>query len=137
MHAQSFGGAFGRRKIVLVRKLPPVGHIDGSSFTVKVSGPGIPGDVIADLQSTIESLIVSNDPNLRAVELGEHPDAVINCQITTYSQPAPVVTQETGLAFVKKGMPLQNQPMTHVTGLMAANFSAQDLHSNVRLLRIR
>src|SRR5580698_5588558 len=75
MRAQSFGGAFQRKKIVLVRKLPPTGHIDGSTFTVKVSGPGIPGDVAQVLQSTVESLMISNDSRLRSVT--DHPDATI------------------------------------------------------------
>src|ERR1039458_1885038 len=68
--AQNFGGVFQRKQIVLVRKLPPTGHIDGSTFMVKVAG-GVQGDVIADLKSTLESVIVSNDPRLRSVTEAE------------------------------------------------------------------
>ena len=128
MHAQGFGGAFQSKKIVLVRKLPPTGHIDGLSITVNVTGPGIPGEVSAVLKSTIESLLVANDPRLRTVSPPERPDAVINCQITTYAQPPPQITQQQGLSFGKK--PAPTQPMTHVTGLMAANFNAQDVRGN-------
>lgn len=125
LQAQSFGGAFNRRKIVLVRKLPPTGHIDGSTFLVNVTGPGIPPDVLLNLKSTIESLIVSSDPNLRSVGPADHADAVINCQVTTYTQPPPQVTTQQGFSFTKK--PAQSQQMTHVTGMIAVNFNAQDL----------
>ena len=124
--AQNFGNAFQHKKIVLVRKLPPAGHIDGSTFTVNVNGGGgAPGDVTAVLKSTIESIIISNDPRLRTVTPQEHPDAIINCQIISYAQPAPVNTQSAGISFNHKPAP----PVTtsHVTGMMKANFNAQDV----------
>jgi len=126
--AQNFGGAFHPRKIVLERKLPPVGHIDGSTFTVNVTGPGIPADVAMTLKSTIESIIVSNDTRLRTVGPTEHPDAIINCQITSYTQPPPKVTTQQGFSFGKK--PAPNQQMSQVTGMMAANFNAQDVRGS-------
>jgi hypothetical protein len=126
IHAQNFGGAFQRRQIVLVRKLPPTGHIDGSTFAVKVTG-AVPPDVIADLQSTIESIIVANDPRLRTVSEKEHPDAIINCQITTYAPPASQPVQEPGIGYGKMAFPAQQ--MTHVTGMVAANFNAQNLRA--------
>jgi len=124
--AQNFGGAFQRKQIVLVRKLPPTGHIDGSTFAVSVKG-AVPPDVIADLQSTIESIIVANDPRLRSVSDKEHPDAIINCQITTYAPPASQPVQEPGISFGKK--PAPPQQMTHVTGMIAATFNAQNLRA--------
>jgi len=53
---------------------------------------------------------------------------MINCQITTYSQPPPTVTQQAGLSFGKK--PAQPQTISHVTGLMTATFNAQDHRSS-------
>lgn len=126
--AQNFGSAFQRKKIVLVRKLPPSGHIDGSTFTVKVTGAGIPQDVIQGMQSMIESILIGNDARLRSVPESEHPDAMISCQITTYSQPPPTVTQQAGMSFGKK--PAQPQTVTRVTGLMTATFNAQDHRSS-------
>ncbi len=128
-NAQSFGGPFQRKSIVLSRKLPPTGHIDGSSFVVKVAGGGMPADVIASLQSTIESLLISNDPRLRSVSATEKPDAVINCQITSFSEPPAQTVQQPGLSFSKKPAPT-TQPMLHVTGLMTANFNAQDVRGS-------
>jgi hypothetical protein len=129
LHAQNFGGAFQRKQIVLVRKLPPTGHIDGSTFNVAVTGGGVPGDVVASLQSMLESTIVANDPRLTPVTDKDRPDAVIACRITTYTQPPPQVTQEAGLSLGAKGGPLQNQPMTHITGMMTTTFSAQDVRT--------
>lgn len=124
-NAQNFGGAFGRKKIVLVRKLPPTGHIDGSTFMVKVSGPGVQGDVPVALQSTIESLIISNDSRLRSVT--DHPDAMITCQVTTYTQTQQNETEQ-GVSFGKK--PAPSQTFTHVKGLMTVTFNAQDVRSS-------
>ena len=128
--AQNFGGGFGRKKIVLVRKLPPTGHISGSTFAVNVTGPGIPGDVILNLKSTIESMIVNNDPRLRSVGMGpgEKPDAVINVQVTSYTQPPPPVTQQQGFSFGKK--PAASMPTERVIGMMAATFNAQDVRGS-------
>lgn len=123
MYAQNFGGGFQQKKIVLVRKLPPSGHIDGSTFAVKVTGAVTP-DVSQGLQSEIESLIISNDSRLRSVTEAEHPDAVIVCQVTTYTQPPPQVTQQQGISFGKK--PAPSESFERVTGLMTATFNAQD-----------
>jgi hypothetical protein len=128
LQAQSFGGAFQRKTIVLARTLPPTGHIDGSTFVVKVVGVGVPPDVITGLQSTLESLLVSNDPRLRSVTGNDRPDAVINCQIMTFSQPPPQNSQQPGFAFGKK--PAAAQPITHITGMMTANFNAQDIRDS-------
>jgi len=123
--AQNFGGAFQRKKIVLVRKLPPTGHIDGSSFTVKVAGVGIPGDVVQGLQSTIESLMINNDSRLRSVP--DHPDAVITCQVTSYSTQQTTETQA-GVTLGKTTVP--SQTFIHVKDLMTVTFNAQDMRSS-------
>jgi hypothetical protein len=120
--AQNFGGAFQRKRIVLVRKLPPTGHIDGTSFQVKVAGVGIPGDVTQGLQSTIESLIINNDSRLHSVL--DKPDAMIACQITTYAVSQATETQP-GVTIGKKTYPAQTS--IHVKGLMTVTFNAQDL----------
>jgi hypothetical protein len=127
IHAQNFGGAFQRKKIVLIRKLPPTGHIDGTSISVKVTGAG--ADVTSNLQTTIESLLISNDSRLRTVSEKESADVVINCRITTYSQPPPQRVSEANLTLGKKGGPLQNQPMDEITGLLTTTFQAQDVRS--------
>ena len=42
---QNFGSAFTKKKIVLERKLPPTGHIDGTGIKVVVNAVGVQGDV--------------------------------------------------------------------------------------------
>jgi hypothetical protein len=128
MQSQGFGGAFQRKQIVLVRKLPPTGHIDGSTFIVNVTGAGIPPDVMTVLKSTLESDLVANDPRLRSVvdAFKDHPDAVINCQVTTFTE-AQQVTSQPGISFNKKPAPAQQ--FVHVTGMITANFNAQDMRA--------
>ena len=129
IHAQNFGGAFQRKKIVLVRKLPPTGHIDGPTFAVKVVGAGVTPDVTQALQSTLESVIVANDSRLLSLSPTDKdkPDAVINVQITNFSEPPAQITRQAGLSFSKK--PAPEETVTHVTGAITANFNAQDLRN--------
>jgi hypothetical protein len=127
-YAQNFGGAFQRKRIILIRKLPPTGHIDGSSINVKVTGAA--PDVTSNLEATIESLLMSNDSRLRSVGDKESPDATIVCRITTYSQPPPQRVTEANLAIGKKGSPLQNEAMNEVTGLLTTSFQAQDVRGH-------
>jgi hypothetical protein len=127
VQAQNFGGAFQRKKVVLVRKLPPTGHIDGTSIKVTVTGAG--QDVTSNLQTAIENLLINNDSRLHTVMDKENPDAVITCRITTYSQPPPARVTDANLTLGKKGGPLQNEAMNEVTGVLTATFQAQDLRS--------
>jgi hypothetical protein len=124
--AQNFGSPVDRKQITLVRKLPPAGHLSGSSFAVRVAGANVPPDIAINLKSTLEALLVKDEPRLRSVEEKEHPDALILCQITGYDQPPAQTVQESTVAFNKKGGPLQNQPMTRVRAEMKIAFQAQD-----------
>jgi hypothetical protein len=129
LRAQSFGGAFGRKRITLVRKLPPTGHIDGNSFAVNVTGAG--SDVTSDLESTITSMLVSNDGRLRSIgDPKDRPDAVIKVRVTAYQPPQVQVKTEQGLEFGKKGGPLQNQQVQEMTAMLTLSFEAQDVRGN-------
>ncbi|HEX3571746.1 MAG TPA: hypothetical protein VHU44_13075 [Acidobacteriaceae bacterium] len=124
-HAQNFGNPILRKKIVLVRKLPPTGHIEGNSIRVEVSGAA--PDVTNAFQSTLESLLISNDSRLRTEK--DHPDAVISCRITTYSQPPAQRVTESSLSLAKKGGPIGNEAMMELTGQLTVNFQAQDVRA--------
>ncbi len=129
LRAQSFGGFMGRKRITLVRKLPPTGHIDGNSFAVNVTGAG--SDVTSDLESTITSMLVSNDGRLRSIDdPKERPDAVIKVRVTAYQPPQVQVKTEQGLEFGKKGGPLQNQQVQEMTAMLTLSFEAQDVRGN-------
>jgi len=124
-HAQNFGNAFQRKKIALVRKLPPTGHIDGTSIRVEVTGAA--PDVTNALQSTLESLLISNDSRLRTEK--DHPDAVISCRITTFSQPPAQRVSESSLSLNKKGGPLTNEAMMELMGNLTVSFQAQEVRT--------
>ena len=129
LSAQNFGSAFGRKRITLVRKLPPTGHIDGNSFAVNVTGAG--SDVTSDLESTITSMLVSNDGRLRSIDdPKERPDAVIKVRVTAYQPPQVQVKTEQGLEFGKKGGPLQNQQVQEMTAMLTLSFEAQNVRGN-------
>jgi hypothetical protein len=119
-HAQNFGNLIDRKKIVLQRKLPPTGRIEGTTFTVIVDAKGMQSDLAPDLKSTLESLLIRDDSRVRSDD--QHPETVISCRITSYATPQPQFTSQPVLA--KGGM--QNQPMERVTGLLTVAFQAKD-----------
>lgn len=124
--AQSFGNlVINRKKIVLIRKLPPTGHIEGTTFKVTVDARGMEADLATDLKSTLESMLIRDDSRLRSEE--EHPDTIIACRITSYATPQPQMTQQAALTGGKKGKAgLQNQNMERVTGVLTVSFVAKD-----------
>jgi hypothetical protein len=125
MHAQNFGSLIvNRKKIVLQRKLPPTGRIEGTTFNVVVTASaGLQQDLPTDLKSTLESLLIRDDARLRTEDA--RPDTVISCRITSYAQPQPQATQQTVLApGAKNG--LQNQNMLRYTGMLTVSFQAKD-----------
>lgn len=125
--SQNFGSSLSltRKRITLVRKLPPTGHIDGTGIKVVVSGVGIQADVATTLKSDLEDILLRNDPKLRSEEV--HPDTVITCTITSYSQPAPTRTTQSSMSFNSK-KPGTPQYMERVTALMTVGFKAANAH---------
>jgi hypothetical protein len=110
-----------RKKIVLERKLPPTGHIDGTGIKVVVNAPGVQGDVASTLKSDLEDILLKNDPRLRAEDV--HPDTVITCTVTAYAQPVPTRTQQASIS-TNKNKPAPPQYMERVTGTLTVGFKA-------------
>jgi hypothetical protein len=121
-HAQNFGSSMGRKKIVLERKLPPTGHIDGTTIKVVATAKGFQADIAPDLASTLEALLIRNDSRLRSEDA--HPDTLINCQVTTYAQPPAQTTMQPGMQIGKT--PAKATPLTRVTGILTVSFTAKD-----------
>jgi hypothetical protein len=123
---QNFGSLIvNRKKIVLERKLPPTGHIEGTTFNVVVTASGMQPDLATDLKSTLESLLIRDDSRLRSED--GHPETVITCRVTSYSTPQPQMTSQAAFAPGSKSKTgLQNQPMERVTGVLAVSFQAKD-----------
>jgi hypothetical protein len=124
--AQNFGNLIvNRKKIVLVRKLPPTGHIEGTTFNVVMALPtGMQADVGTDLKSTLESLLIRSDSRLRSEDV--HPETIISCHVTSFAQPQPQMTSQAALTPGAKNGSLQNQPMERVTGVLTVSFQAKD-----------
>jgi hypothetical protein len=118
---QNFGSAFTKKKVVLERKLPPTGHIDGTGIKVVVNAVGVQGDVAATLKSDLENILLRNDPRLRTEDV--HPDTIITCTVTSYAQPAPVRTARQTVSLNKK-KPAQPQYMERVTATLTVGFKA-------------
>src|ERR1700761_7625663 len=118
---QNFGSAFTKKKIVLERKLPPTGHIDGTGIKVVVNAVGVQGDIAATLKSDLENILLRNDTRLRTEEV--HPDTTITCTVTSYAQPAPVRTAQQTVSL-SKNKPAQPQYVERVTGTLTAGFKA-------------
>src|ERR1700744_1832220 len=121
--AQNFGSAMSltKKKIVLERKLPPTGRIDGTGIKVVVTGVGVQGDVVATLKSDLEDILLKNDPRLRSEDV--HPDTIITCTITSFAQPVPTRTQQSTVSL-NKNKPAAPQYMERVTGTLTVGFKA-------------
>jgi hypothetical protein len=126
LHAQNFGSLIvNRKKIVVVRKLPPTGHIEGTTFKVVATAPSnVSPDLAADLKSTLESLIVRNDARLRTED--GRADTIISCRITSFSGPQHQSTSQAVLTPGARNGPLQNQAMVRVSGVLTVSFQAKD-----------
>ena len=119
--SQNFGSAFTKKKIVLERKLPPTGQIDGTGVKVVVNAVGVQGDVAATLKSDLENVLLRNDPRLRSEDV--HPDTTITCTVTSYAQPVPVRTAQQSVSLNSK-KPAPPQYMERVTGTLTVGFKA-------------
>ena len=118
---QNFGSAFTHKRIVLERKLPPTGHIDGTGIKVVVNAAGVQGDVAATLKSDLEDILLRNDPRLRSEDV--HPDTTITCTVTSYAQPAPTQTAQQSVSL-NKNKPAAPQSIERVTGTLTVGFKA-------------
>jgi hypothetical protein len=127
--AQNFGSSVARKKLVLQRKLPPTGHIDGTTIKVVATAKGFQADIAPDLASTLEALLIRNDSRLRTEE--EHPDTLINCTVTTYAQPPAQTTMQPGMQIGKT--PAKATPMVRVTGILTVSFQAKDARNSKSL----
>ncbi len=123
-YGQNFGSslALTRKHIVLVRKLPPTGHIEGTGIKVVVNGVNVQPDVATTLKSDLENILLRNDPRLRSEDV--HPDTIITCTITSYAQPVPTRTQQSTVSL-NKNKPAQPQYEERVTGTLTVGFKAQ------------
>jgi hypothetical protein len=123
--AQDFGAA--KERILLLRKLPALVHLSGTTFKVRATAHSDQTQLARDLQTQLETELMKEDPHLRADERA--PSAVIVCQITAYSHPPPTVSTKPGLDL-KVGVAM-NQSYKRVTGSLNVSFQAKSAGGQV------
>jgi hypothetical protein len=123
LQAQNFGMLIFRKKIMLQRKLPPTGHIEGTTFKVSVTASGLQSDLPTDLKSTLVTTLLKNDARLRTED--GRADTVIDCRITAFAQPQPQVSTQSVASLGKNKGPTTQQ-MVRITGQLTVTFQAKD-----------
>jgi tetratricopeptide (TPR) repeat protein len=119
--AQGFGLVGLKEKVTLLRKLPALVPLSGTTFAVKVVGRGDQGDLARDLQSMLETEITKGDPRLRVNE--SNPADVLTCRIIDFAHPQPTVSTRPSAA-VGKNAPKQ-ESFLRVTGSLTIAFQAR------------
>ena len=119
--AQGFGLVGLKEKVTLLRKLPALVPLSGTTFAVKVVGRGDQGDLARDLQSMLETEITKGDPRLRVNE--SNPADVLTCRIIDFAHPQPIVSTRPSAA-VGKNAPKQ-ESFLRVTGSLTIAFQAR------------
>jgi tetratricopeptide (TPR) repeat protein len=119
-NAQSFGTA--KEKVLLQRRLPALVHFSGSTFKVKASGHKEFGDLAPDVESLLETELMKNDSRLSTSE--SNPSMTINCEITDYTHPRPVVTTVPAVGTKKTAPKTTNN--TRITGTLSVSFQARN-----------
>jgi hypothetical protein len=123
LSAQNFGMLMFRKKIMLQRKLPPTGHMEGTTFKVNVTASGLQADLPTDLKSTLVTTLLKNDARLRTED--GRADTVIECRITSFAQPQPQVSTQSVASLGKNKGP-STQQMVRITGQLTVTFQAKD-----------
>jgi hypothetical protein len=123
--AQDFG--FAKERVTLLRKLPGLVHLGGTTIKVKVTGHEGQSDLARNLQTMLETEFMKDDPRLRVSE--SNPSAVVTCQIISYSHPRPTITARQGLQTGKA--PAKSQNYTRVTGALSVSFQARSANGQM------
>jgi tetratricopeptide (TPR) repeat protein len=123
--AQDFG--FSKERVTLVRKLPGLVHLAGTTIKVKVTGHEGQSDLARNLQALLETEFLKDDSRLRVSETS--PSAVVTCQIISYSHPKPTITTRPGLATGKTAA--KSQDYMRVTGSLNLSFQAKSANGQM------
>jgi len=115
IQAQNFGMA--KTKVNLDRKLPALYRLPGNTIHVKVTGHPDQADLANDLQTQLETELLKDNPQLQADE--NNPEVTINCQITNYDHPSPILVKQPAIG---NAQPAVN---TRITGHLGLSFQAK------------
>jgi hypothetical protein len=119
--AQGFGRA--KKKVTLVRKLPPIVALPPGTLDVKVTATNVLyKDVVAPLGATIETALLQGDTTNLSIDK-EHPSTIVACTITDFSiPPARQITRGSLVPAKKGGKP---QVSYEVTGTLVVAYQAK------------
>jgi len=116
--AQGFGSS--KKKITLLRKMPPTAHLHGTIIDVQVTAHNIQGDVATDLRNMLETDLLKDDRRLRSED--KHPDSLVICTITEYAPPqAKTSSRSTYVPGSKKS---QQETVTRYSGILKVAYQA-------------
>jgi hypothetical protein len=119
--AQSFGMA--KTKVTLERKLPALYHLPGNTIRVRVTGKPDETDLVNDLQMQLQTELLKDNSQLQDDE--NNPEVTINCQITNYDHPAPILIKQPAIG--------NQQPAVNIriTGHLSVAFQAKTREGRV------
>jgi hypothetical protein len=121
--AQGFGSS--KKKITLLRKLPPTAHLNGTAIDVQVTAHNIQGDVATDLRNMLETELLKDDRRLRSED--KHPDSLVICTITEYAPPQAQTSSHS--TYVPGSKKPQQETVTRYSGILKVAYQAKDAHS--------
>jgi hypothetical protein len=125
--AQGFGKS--KKKVTLVRKLPPIVALPAGTLNVKVTATNaLYKDLAAPLGATIETALLAGDTAHLSIDK-DHPSAIVACNITNFSIPqARQITRPSLVPAKKGGKP---QGYYEVTGTLVVAYQAKTSRGKV------
>ncbi len=122
----------GKKKIVLHRKLPPVIHFSGGTFTAKVTARDPKNaDVAGSLKDLLETELLKNNEKLKNDSAS--PDLLITCAVTVFDIPPPQPFTRTEVVL-EKGKQIE-QPVKYnkITASLEVSYQAKDARTGKAL----
>lgn len=117
--SQGFGAS--KLRVTLERKLPALVHLPGNVIKLTVSTADEDGTLPYDFQALLETELLKDDP---ALQEDDNAPLLINCQITEYSHPDPIVTERIEPGVSLSGV-TKTSEFTRITGQLNVSFQAR------------
>lgn len=125
--AQGFGKI--KKKVTLLRKLPPIVSLPSGTLDVKVTAVNpLYKDVAPALAATLETALLAGDSAHLSIDK-EHPSAIVACAITDFSIPAARQITRPSMVPAKKGG--KPQVYYEVTGTLVVAYQAKTSRGKV------
>ena len=122
--AQGFG-SMGKKKITLHRKLPPVIHFTGTSFSVKASAHDPKNtDVAGSLKDLLETELLKDNDKLKTDSVS--PELLVTCTVISFEMPPPQPFTRTEVELDKGKQIEQPVKYNKITGLLEVAYQAKD-----------